>query len=72
MGYIIGNILNAFVYDIFWYGILRFLVGMGLVGEIGAAVTLISEIVDKEKRGFANALMAGFGLLGAVVASLIS
>ncbi|MFN4219314.1 MAG: MFS transporter [bacterium] len=68
----VGNILNAFVYDIFWYGVLRFFVGMGLAGEIGAAVTLISERVDKEKRGFANALMAGFGLLGAVVASLIS
>ncbi|MEN3015479.1 MAG: MFS transporter [bacterium] len=68
----LGNILNAFVQDAFWYGVLRFFVGMGLAGELGAAVTLISEIVDKEKRGFANAVMASFGLLGAVVASLIS
>ncbi|MCX7758806.1 MAG: MFS transporter [bacterium] len=68
----VGNFLNAFVQDAFWYAVLRFFVGMGLAGELGAAVTLISEIVDKEKRGFANALMASFGLLGAVVASLIS
>lgn len=68
----IGNLLNAFVNDAFWYGVLRFVVGVGLAGELGAAVTLISEVIDKEKRGFANALMASFGLLGAVVASIIS
>lgn len=68
----LGNFLNAFVQDAVSYAILRFFVGVGLAGEIGAAVTLISEVVDKEKRGFANALMASFGLLGAVAASLIS
>lgn len=68
----LGNLINAFVSDAFYYGLIRFFVGVGLAGQLGAAVTLVSEVVDKDKRGYANAIMASFGLLGAVVASIMS
>ncbi|MEO0143454.1 MAG: MFS transporter [candidate division WOR-3 bacterium] len=68
----IGNILNAFVSDIYQYAILRFITGIGLAGELGAAITLVSEILDKEIRGYGNTIIASFGLLGAVFASLMS
>ncbi|MEO0202603.1 MAG: MFS transporter [candidate division WOR-3 bacterium] len=68
----IGNILNAFVFDIYQYAIVRFITGVGLAGELGAAITLVSEILDKEIRGYGNTIIASFGLLGAVFASLMS
>ncbi|MDW8151256.1 MAG: MFS transporter [candidate division WOR-3 bacterium] len=66
----IGNILNAFVVDIYQYAILRFITGIGLAGELGAAITLVSEILDKEIRGYGTTIVASFGLLGAVFASI--
>jgi MFS family permease len=52
------------------YAILRFIAGFGLAGELGAAITLVSEILPKETRGYGTALVAGIGLSGAVVAGL--
>jgi MFS family permease len=50
------------------YGILRFIAGVGLAGELGAGITLVSELLPKEKRGVAAAMVASFGILGAVTA----
>lgn len=69
--YSVANIANAFVTDVTWYAILRFVAGVGLAGELGAAVTLVSEVMSKETRGYGTALIAGFGLFGAVVAALV-
>ncbi len=70
--YSIANILNGFVTTIPQYVALRFLAGVGLAGELGAGVTLVSEILPKEKRGIAAAMIASFGILGAVTAFLLN
>lgn len=68
--YSIANIANGFVHDTFWYGILRFVSGFGLAGELGAGITLISETMKKEDRGIGTTIVASIGLFGAVVAGL--
>ena len=52
------------------YCILRFIAGVGLAGELGAGITLVAESLPKELRAIGTSLVAGFGLLGAVVAKL--
>jgi putative MFS transporter len=66
--YSIANILNGMVTDTTQYIIMRFIAGVGLAGELGAGITLISELLPKEKRGVAAAMIASFGILGAVTA----
>ncbi len=70
--YSITTLLCAFVQSTFIYGILRFLCGFGLAGELGAAVTLVSEQLDPKHRGWGLGFLISFGLLGVIVASLIS
>lgn len=66
--YSIANIANGFVETVDQYKYIRFIAGLGLAGELGAGITLVSEIISKEKRGIATSLVAGIGLTGAVVA----
>ena len=66
--YSLANIACGFVRDPQLYAILRFVAGLGLAGELGAGITLVSEILPKELRGYGSSLVAGVGLLGAVVA----
>ncbi|MDA0214628.1 MAG: MFS transporter [Planctomycetota bacterium] len=54
------------------YGVLRFIAGFGLAGELGAGITLVSELVSKERRGLATTFIATIGILGAVVAYFIT
>ena len=70
--YSIANIANAFVTDLVSYNIIRFFAGLGLAGELGAAVTLVSELLDKEIRGYGTMIVASVGLLGAVAAGLLA
>lgn len=70
--YSAANLLNAFVHDIPTYVALRFLAGLGLAGELGAAITLVSEALSKEHRGLGTTVVASFGILGAVVAGLVA
>ena len=69
--YSFANILNAFVSTVPQYAMLRFLAGLGLAGEIGAGITLVSELMSKEKRGFGTTIVATVGVSGAVVAGLV-
>jgi MFS family permease len=69
--YSTANILNAFVNDIQSYAIIRVIAGIGLAGELGAGITLVSEMMSKEKRGYGTMVIVTFGALGAVVASLV-
>lgn len=69
--YSVANIANAFVTDTDTYAVLRFLAGLGLAGELGAAVTLVAEVMSTETRGYGTTLVAGTGILGAVFASLV-
>lgn len=66
--YSLANIANGFVQNEMQYSLVRFVAGIGLAGELGAGITLVSELTPKEKRGVATSLVAGIGLTGAVVA----
>ena len=70
--YSLANIANGFVQTVPQYAIARFIAGIGLAGELGAGITLVSELISKEKRGKATSIVAGIGLTGAVVAYFIS
>jgi MFS family permease len=70
--YSLANIANAFVSDIETYSLIRFIAGLGLAGELGAAITLVSEIMDKEKRGYGTMVIVTMGALGAVAAVYLS
>ncbi len=70
--YSVANILNAFVTSVNVYAALRFIAGVGLAGELGAAIALVSEVMSKETRGYGTTIVAGFGILGAVFAGVIS
>ena len=69
--YSIANLANAFVTDIPSYAVIRIIAGIGLAGELGAGITLISEIMSKETRGYGTMIIVTFGALGAVAASLV-
>jgi MFS family permease len=69
--YSIANIANGFVQTTDQYAFIRFIAGIGLAGELGAGITLVSELIPKEKRGLATSLVAGIGLTGAVFAFFI-
>lgn len=70
--YSAANIVNGFVQTTNQYALVRFIAGVGLAGELGAGITLVSEITSKEKRGLSTSLVAGIGLTGAVAAYFIS
>ena len=70
--YSVANVVNGFVQTPNQYALTRFFAGIGLAGELGAGITLVSELVSKEKRGLSTSLVAGIGLTGAVVAYFIS
>lgn len=70
--YSIANIANGFVQTTNQYALIRFIAGIGLAGELGAGITLVSETMSKEKRGLSTSFVAGIGLLGAVVAYFVS
>lgn len=69
--YSLGSIANGFVHTFGQYALARFITGLGLAGELGAGITLVSELMPKEKRGIATSLVAGIGLSGAVFAYFI-
>jgi putative MFS transporter len=69
--YSAANILNAFVTDIPSYALIRFIAGIGLAGELGAGITLVSEVMSKENRGYGTMIIVTFGALGAVLAALV-
>jgi MFS transporter, putative metabolite:H+ symporter len=70
--YSLANIANGFVHNINWYIVIRFIAGVGLAGELGAGITLTSEILPKEKRGLAGTVIATCGVLGGISAALLS
>jgi MFS transporter, putative metabolite:H+ symporter len=70
--YSVANIANGFVQDITTYSFLRLIAGIGLAGELGAGITLVSEIMPKEKRGIGTTIIATIGVLGAVLAAIIA
>jgi len=68
--YSLANFANSFVHDVDTYAVIRFLAGVGLAGELGSGITLVSETMSVEKRGYGTILVATLGALGAVAAGL--
>jgi len=66
--YSTANFLTGYVQTVEQYAYARFAAGIGLAGELGAGITLVSELLPRKKRGIGTSLVAGFGLFGAVAA----
>lgn len=69
--YSVANFFTAYVQTVDHYAWARFIAGIGLAGELGAGITLVSELLPKDKRGIGTSLVAGIGLFGAVFAYFI-
>lgn len=70
--YSLANIANGLVHTVTQYEWCRLIAGIGLAGELGAGITLVCELIAKEKRGYATSFIAGVGLTGAIAAYFIS
>ncbi len=70
--YSLANIANGFVQTLPQYYILRFLAGVGLAGELGIGITLVSEVMTKETRGYGTTIVSGIGIAGAVLGFLVA
>jgi putative MFS transporter len=68
--YSVANLLNAFVQNFEQYVVLRFIAGIGLAGELGVGITLVAELLPKDKRGLGTAFVATIGVLGAVLGGI--
>nr|WP_311136679.1 MFS transporter [Hymenobacter cellulosilyticus] len=66
--YSLANLANGFVQTIDQYAWLRLIAGVGLAGELGAGITLVSETLPKEKRGYGTMIVATVGVSGAMLA----
>ncbi len=69
--YSLANIGNGMLRTTEYYGVMRFVAGVGLAGELGAGITLVSEIMSKTARGWGTTIIAGVGVTGAIAAALI-
>ncbi|WP_031526122.1 MFS transporter [Dyadobacter crusticola] len=70
--YSLANIGNGFVTSLDQYAVLRFIAGVGLAGELGAGITLVTEVLPKEIRGYGTTLVATLGVLGAILAYFVA
>ena len=57
--YSVANIGNGFVHTVPQYIVCRFIAGIGLAGELGAGITLVSELLPKDRRGVGTSIVAG-------------
>ncbi len=70
--YSIANLANSFINSFSAYAIWRFIAGVGLAGELGGCISLVSETLSKERRGYGTALVATVGVFGAVVGAILA
>ncbi len=70
--YSLANLANGFVQSVGAYAALRFIAGVGLAGELGAGITLVTELMSPRTRGWGTTIVATVGLTGAVVAALVA
>jgi MFS family permease len=70
--YSVANIANGFVHSVEAYAVWRFIAGFGLAGELGGGITLVSEILSREARGYGTMIVATVGVFGAVVGGLVA
>ncbi len=70
--YSIANMLNGMISTFPAYAALRFIAGIGLAGELGAGITLVSEVLHRSIRGYGTMLVASVGVSGAILANIIA
>jgi len=70
--YSVANIANGMASSLTAYAALRFIAGIGLAGELGAGVTLVSEVLHRSIRGYGTMLVASVGVSGAILANMIA
>lgn len=70
--YSLANICNGFVQTVPQYAAFRFIAGIGLAGELGAGVTLVTEVLPKQIRGYGTTLVATLGVVGAILAYFVA
>lgn len=70
--YSVANFANAYVKDVNMYALVRFVAGIGLAGELGAGITLVTETLSKDKRGYGTTIVAVIGLFGAALAVMVA
>ena len=70
--YSIATALCAFAPNLTWLLVFRFIVGLGLGGQLPVAVTLVSEYIPAQVRGRFIVLLESFWGLGWLLAALIS
>lgn len=70
--YSLATLANAFVSSLPAYALCRLLAGIGLAGELGAAIALVAETLPQSRRGLGTALVAGLGLCGGIAAALLA
>jgi len=70
--YSIANLANGMVTSIEAYAFFRFLAGVGLAGELGAGITLVSEVLHRSVRGYGTMIVASVGVSGAILANIVA
>jgi MFS family permease len=70
--YSLANLANGMVTSIEAYALLRFIAGVGLAGELGAGITLVSEVLHKSIRGYGTMIVASVGVSGAILANFVA
>jgi len=70
--YSVANIANSFIDTFAAYAFWRFVAGFGLAGELGGCISLISETLSKERRGYGTALITAIGILGPVFGGIMA
>lgn len=70
--YSLANLANAAVTSLPAYAVLRFIAGVGLAGELGAGITLVTEVLHKSVRGYGTMIVASVGVSGAILANLVA
>jgi putative MFS transporter len=70
--YSVANFANGFVHSVDAYIVVRFIAGIGLAGELGAGITLVTESMKKENRGYGTMIVSVIGLFGAAAANIVA
>ena len=70
--YSVANIANGFVHTVEAYAVWRFVAGFGLAGELGGGITLVTEVLPKELRGYGTTIVSTVGVFGAVIGGLVA
>lgn len=70
--YSLANIANGLVTTVSQYAVMRFIAGVGLAGELGAGITLVTEVLPARLRSYGTTLVASVGLMGAVLANFLA